>query len=124
VSETVTVTAAVELDGDGNPIVVDPVPDPVVLTPLEVAPGNTLLAYGIGGDLDDVEFTVYLPLRVRRLVDTEWLWLDVTTLVDDDSLVEVRGRTCRARVQVWKSQRSATRGGIAVLCRSTTGKSA
>lgn len=122
-TETVTITEAVELDNQGNPVAT--AGDPVVLTPLEVAPGNTLLTFGVGGDLDDVEFTVYLSLKTRMQVDVdEWAWIDTTTLVDDDKLIEVRGRTCRARVQVWKSQRSATRGGIAVLCQSATGKSA
>lgn len=119
-SETVTVQPQVKLDAHGNPEVPG---DPVVLTPLEVEPGNTLLSYGIGGDLDDVEFTVYLPLRVRTgLVAGVATYADTTELVVDDCAISVRGRDCRARVQVWRSQRSPRRGGLAVLCRSATGK--
>lgn len=115
-TETVTVTPVRQWDSDGNPIGGG---GPVELTPLEVAPGNTVLQYGVGGDLDDVEFTVFLPLRVRTGVDT---WTETAALVPDDSTVTVRGKKCRARTQVWQSQRSH-RGGVAVLCRSTTGLS-
>jgi hypothetical protein len=123
VTETVTVTPQVKYDTDGNPVPGSA--DPVELTPLEVAPGNTLLSFGIGGELDDVEFTVYLPLRVRTGMDgTAALYQDTTDLVADDCAINVRGRDCRARIQLWKSQRSATKGGLAVLCRSATGKAA
>lgn len=115
-TETVTVTPPVELDTSMNPIAGGG--DPVVLTPLEVAPGNTVLQYGVGGDLDDVEFTVYLALRTK----VEGEWVATETLVPDNSRVEVRGRDCVARVSVWRSQRNPARGGIAVLCRSSSGK--
>lgn len=120
-SETITVAPPVKYDTDSKRIVDNT--DPIELVPLEVEPGNSVLKYGIGGDLDDVEFTVYLPLKQRRQVDDEFVWVDTTTLVVDDSVIVVRGRTCRARVHVWKSQRSR-RGGIAVLCQSATGKAA
>lgn len=116
-AETVTVTPQAKFDDDGNPVDPDD-PDPVTLTPLEVAPGNTLLSFGIGGDLDDVEFTVFLARRTK----TDDGWVATETLVEDDCTINVRGRDCRARVQLWKSQRSATKGGLAVLCRSATGK--
>lgn len=121
-AETVKVWPPVEFDDHGNPID-NGDPDPVELIPLEVAPGNSVAQYGIGGDLNDVEFTVYLPLRYRRRVGTDFVWVDTTTLVADDAVIKVRDRTCAARVQVWTSQRSK-RGGIAVLCRSATGKAA
>ena len=117
-TETVTVTPPVELNANMNPV--GGGGDPVVLTPLEVAPGNTVLQYGVGGDLDDVEFTVYLPLRTK--IDADWV--DTETLVPDNSRISVRGRDCVARVSVWRSQRNPVRGGIAVLCRSSTGKAA
>lgn len=115
-AETVTVTAPVELDSDMNPVAGSG--GSVVLTPLEVAPGNSVLQYGVGGDLDDVEFTVYLSLRSK--VDGEWV--DTETVVADNSVINVRGRDCVARVAVWRSQRGYARGGVAVLCRSSTGK--
>lgn len=92
-------------DNDGNPI--DP-GDPVVLQTLAIAPGNTLLSFGIGGDLDDVAFTVYLKLD--------------SPIVDDDTIT-VRDKECRARVQEWRSPRT-NRGGLAVLARATTGTGA
>lgn len=116
-AETVVVTAPKGFDSGGNPTGGG---SPVTLTPLEVAPGNTVLSLGVGGDLDDVEFTVYLPLRVKVGAD----WVATDTLVEDDASITVRTRECRARVQVWRSQRSATRGGVVVLCRSATGKAA
>lgn len=106
-AETVTVTPLFGNDNDGNPI--DP-GTPVVLTPIAIAPGNTTRQFGEGGDLDEAEFTVYL-----RLADAD--------KVKDDDRVEVRSRTCLARVQVWRSPRTG-RGGVVVVCRSATGKGA
>lgn len=103
--ETVTVTpTGGGLDSDGNPTTTG---SPVVLPTIAVAPGNTLLSLGIGGDLDDVEFTVYMSLG---------------SAVSDDDQITVRGKACRARVQEWRSPRT-NRGGLAVLARSVTGKS-
>lgn len=101
-SETVTLrhSAAEEYDSDGNPVEAG---DPVELTPLEIAPGNSLVRYGIGADLDDVAFTVYFDLG--------------TQIADDDEL-EVRGKHCLARVGLWDS---TGLGGLAVLARSVTG---
>ncbi|WP_234785807.1 hypothetical protein [Mycolicibacterium elephantis] len=115
--ETVTVTPTSGLDSNGDPVAPG---SPVTLTPLEIAPGNTVLQYGIGGDLDDVEFTVYFPPRVRTGVNT---YAETATVVADDYGINVRGRDCRARVAVWRSQRGGARGGVAVLCRSATGQS-
>lgn len=101
-TETVTVTPSGgdSYDSDGNPIAGG---DPIALEALEIAPGNSLLSFGIGGDLDDVAFTVYLELG--------------TPIVDDDT-IEVRGKQCRARVGLWDS---TGLGGLAVLARSVTG---
>lgn len=110
---TVTVTStAGGLDDDGNPTAGG---TPVTLTPWEIAPGNTVLQYGIGADLDDVQYTVYFPLRLHGQSTQD--------LIPDDSVITVDGKPCRARVQVWQSQRGGNRGGVVVLCRSTTGAS-
>lgn len=104
-SETVTVTpTGGGLDSDGNPVTAG---SPVVLPTLAIAPGNTLLTWGVGGDLDDVEFTVYMVLG---------------SAVSDDDQITVRGKQCRARVQEWRSPRT-NRGGLAVLARAVAGKS-
>lgn len=87
-------------DSDGNPVLPGP---PAPIEAIEVEPGNGLLAYGVGTDLDDVAFTVYCELG--------------TPIVDDDEL-EVRGRQCMARVATWDS---GGQGGLAVLARSVTG---
>ena len=106
--ETVVVRPQVKFDSDGNPIIPDPAPVPVTLTPIAIAPGNTTRSYGDGGDLDAADFTVYLKLG------------DADKIADDYE-IQVRGRDCTARVQKWQSPRTG-RGGLVVLCRSATGK--
>jgi hypothetical protein len=81
-TETISVLGAIGNDTDGDPITVD---DPVTLTPLEIAPGNALMRFGKGGDLTDVEFTVYFPLRVRTGADE---WSEVDTLIHDGDEIE------------------------------------
>jgi len=117
VSETVSVIPTVGNDSNGDPVTQSA---PITLTPLEISPGNTAIRYGFGGDLTDVEFTIYLPLRVRTAVDT---WTATENLVHTGDEIDIRGRRCVATVQAWRSQRSA-RGGVAVLARSTSGKAA
>jgi len=103
-AETVTVSpAAGGFDRYGNPITPG---TPVVLPTLAVAPGNTQLQAGEGGDLDDVQFTVYL---------------DLDSPIQDDDAITVRGKQCLARVQEWRSPWTG-RGGLVVFARSTTGK--
>ncbi|QFG10029.1 head-to-tail stopper [Mycobacterium phage IdentityCrisis] len=104
------------MDDDDNPL---PSGAPVVLTPLRIAPGNTALSFGEGGDQDAVEFTVYFGLTTRR-ADTNTV-VATTDVVADNYGIRVRGRNCLARVRVWHSPRSG-RGGVEVLCRSVTGK--
>lgn len=105
-TETVTVTPNSGFDSDGNPIGNG---EPVVLTAIAVAPGNTTATFGAGGDLDQADFTVYLNLSDRAFIA-------------DDDQITVRGRTCRARVRVWESPRTG-RGGLEVLATSATGRS-
>lgn len=111
--ETVTITPLGGRDSDGDPVDNG---EPFEVRALEVAPGNTLRRFGIGGDLDAVDFTVFLPLRVRQ---DEGYVATVDRLPKDFS-IRVRGRDCLGRAQVWDS---GGRGGIAVLAHSATGKS-
>ncbi|MDD7812621.1 hypothetical protein PP713_08640 [Mycobacterium sp. CSUR Q5927] len=113
-AETVTVTPRPgQLDANNDPL---PAGEPITLTPLLIAPGNTVLKYGVGGDLDDVQFTVYLPLQVRRGNNL----VPIETLVADDDQITVRGRECMARVKVWRSPQRGL-GGAVVLARAATG---
>jgi hypothetical protein len=112
--EFVTITPAGGLDAKG-----DPVTDgaPFTTMALEVAPGNTLLRFGVGGELDTVDFTVFLPLRIR--VNDEFV---VTAeVLTEDFWITVRGRRCQGRAQLWES---GGRGGVAVLAHSAKGKAA
>ena len=110
-TETVTVTK-VGKDPNGDPLVPG---DPIVLTPLEVAPGARQLQYNTGGDLANIEYTVYFPLRVQYAGD----WVDIETLIGDGDDIEIRGRRCTAMVKVWRSH---SLGGAEVLARSKSGK--
>lgn len=111
-TEQVTITP-VGIDANGDPVS----GDSLILPAMEIAPGNATVSFSAGGDLTDVEFTVYLPARVQ----SEGSWVDTSTLIRDGDHIAVRGRICVAAVQVW---RSAGRGGLAVLARSRTGKAA
>lgn len=112
-AETVTITPIAGYNTDGDPLSNG---TPFTVPAMEVAPGNTLLRYGIGGDLDTVDFTIYLPLRVR-VADA----IVVTSgALTDDFWITVRGKQCRGRAQEWSS---GGRGGVAVLAHSATGKS-
>lgn len=101
-TETVTVTSQSGYDSNANPI---PPGGSVTLTALAVTPGVTALTLAGGGDLDDVEYTVYLELGAP--------------IFDDDEIL-VRGKPCRARVKHWVSPWTG-RGGLEVLCKSATG---
>lgn len=104
--ETVIVTPTFGYDDDG-----DPRPDgtPFPLTAKFVAPGNTLREFGVGGDLEQAEFTVFLELTDLGKVK-------------DGYRIEVRDKDCFARVQDWVSPRTG-RGVVAVLAKSGTGQS-
>ncbi|SCX05968.1 hypothetical protein [Mycolicibacterium fluoranthenivorans] len=114
-SELVTITPQAGRNTDGDP---QPAGTPFDLFALEVAPGNTLLRFGVGGDLDSVEFTAYLPLR-RRIPDTSDYQSTVEALTDNFRIL-VRGRDCAGRLQEWNS---GGQGGVVVLCHSARGKS-
>jgi hypothetical protein len=114
--ETVVVVPTVGNDADADPVAQGA---PLVLTPWEVEPGNTAMKYGQGGDLTDIEFTVYFGLRTLSGGGYE----DTASLVKDGDEIHIRGRRCTAMVQIWTSQRSRL-GGVVVLARSRSGKSA
>lgn len=113
-SELVTITPIAGFDSNGDPLSNGA---PFMLPVLEVAPGNTLQRFGVGGDLDVVDFTVFLPLRVR-VADA---FVATAAALTEDFWIEVRDRKCRGRLQEWNS---GGRGGVAVLAHSATGKSA
>jgi len=118
VTEPVTITTTVGNDSNGDPVAQT---QSITLTPLEIAPGNMLRKYGTGGDLTDVEFTVYFPLRVRTAIDT---YNHINDVIRNGDEIVVRGKTCTAMVELWQSGRGGSRGGVAVLARSRTGKKA
>lgn len=113
-AETVTIVPNAGRNSDGDPVEPGAAFD---ILALEVAPGNTLQRFGVGGDLDTVDFTVFLPLRVR---DGE-SYVSTSSKLGEDFFIRVRNRNCVGRAQEWVS---GGRGGIAVLAHSATGKGA
>lgn len=105
--ETVTVTPTFGYDDNG-----DPKPDgtPFPLTPKFIAPGNTLREFGVGGDLEQADFTVFLELT------------DLGKVKDDDRITVRGNENLYARVQDWVSPRTG-RGVVAILAKSGTGTS-
>lgn len=102
-AETITVRpGGGGYDNRGNPI---PAGEPVEIPTLGIAPGNTALEFGSGGDTESVEFTVYLELG---------------SPISDNDEITVRGNPFRARVQEWRSPHT-NRGGLVVLAQSDTG---
>lgn len=104
-SEPVTVTPQVSRDDDGNPV---PGGAPMVLQAFAVAPGNTTVQFTDSGNVDSADFTVYFLESVN---------------INDGDLIEVRGRTCTARVRDWVDPYGSDVGGLEVLCTSDTGAS-
>lgn len=103
-TETVTVTARFPRDDDGNPVANG---TPTPLEAFAIAPGNTAVTYTDAGNIDDVAFTVFFQAAVA---------------IKDGDLIEVRGKSCNARVQDWVNP-YATHGGFVVLAQSITGAS-
>lgn len=106
-TEAVTVTPQAGRDDDGNPVTGG---DPVVLEAFLVAPGNTTLQFTDSGNVDSADFTVYFLQSVS---------------INDGDLIEVRDRTCIARVQKWIDpwDTGAPLDSTVVLCTSDTGAS-
>ncbi len=105
--EAVTLTPQSSRDDDGNPV---PGGSPVVLQAFLVAPGNTTVQFTDSGNIDSVDFTVY--------------FLEPVSIKNGD-LIEVRDRTCVARVQKWIDPWSGSDplNSTVVLCTSATGAS-
>lgn len=111
-AEQVTITPTGKRTAKGDPGTPG---TPFDVLALEVAPGNTMLRFGVGGDLDTVDFTVYLPLRIRIGPD----YFRTVEKLTDDFAIDVRGRRYLGRHQEWSS---GGRGVVAVLAHSATGK--
>jgi hypothetical protein len=73
-----------------------------------VAPGNTTVQITNPGSVDSAEFTVYFLKSVN---------------INDGDLIEVRDRTCIARVRNWVDPWGSNVGGMEILCISKTGAS-
>lgn len=112
-SETVTVTPQAGLDAYDDPL---PAGDPFTVTAL-VAPGATTTDPGADGSLDSVEFTVYLPLRIRRAN----AWVRTATALTDNFTITVRGQVCVGRAKEWEH---GGRGGVEVVATAMTGATA
>lgn len=109
-TETVTITPQGGFDANNDPVA-DATPFTVTGY---VAPGNTTLKPGAEGDLDQVEFTVYLPLKIKR----SYRWVRTATALTDNFHITVRGQTCLGRAQEWDQ---CGRGGVVVLATADTG---
>lgn len=101
--ERVTITPHFTRDDDG--VEAPPAGDPLIVIARGVTAGNTAERFGASGAEDEADFTVAL---------------DLGTPIEDGDLIRVRGRNCRARVQLQQSQHPARRMLI-VLCKSITG---
>lgn len=109
-TETVTMRRRAGNDRRGNP---RPAGAAFDVAALEVAPGNTLLRFGIGTNMSSIEHTAYLPLSCERQL------LDGDGVLIDDWDLTLRGKQYRGRPQVWKS---GGRGVVAVLAQSIAGE--
>ncbi len=105
--EPVVITPQSGVDANGDPL---PAGSPFTVSGL-VAPGNTAVRAGAAGDLDSVDFTVYLPLMIGTV--------RTAALLDGSFTVTVRGRVCVGRVKVWDG--GAMGGGVEVLATARAG---
>lgn len=112
-TEAVIITPQSGLDAYDDPIAAG---TPFTVNGL-VAPGDTTKKYGVDGNADNVAFTVYLPLRIRRPSG----WVRTATALTDNFTITVRGQTCLGRVREWNE---GGRGGIEILATADTGVSA
>lgn len=109
-TEAVTITPQGGLDAHDNPL---PAGVSFEVGAL-IAPGNTTLRPGADGDLDTVDWTVYLPLRIKQ----SGAWVRTVEAMTDNFTVTVRGQVCRGRAKEWNV---GGRGGVEVLAIAATG---
>ena len=109
-TETVTITPQAGVDDNSDPL---PAATPFTMTGF-VAPGNTTTTPGNDGNLDEVTFTVYLPLKIKR----SYQWVRTATAMTDNFTITVRGQACVGRAQEWNQ---CGRGGVVVLATADTG---
>jgi len=115
VSEPVTITPQTGgLDANDDPLPTGAPGGPVTVRG-HVAPGNTTLSAGADATLDAVDFTIYLPLRVRQPGG----WVRTIALCGKNFTVTVRGQLCTGRAREWDL--GAGRGGVEVLASARTG---
>ena len=109
-TETVTITPQAGVDAND-----DPLPAAAAFSVAGyVAPGNTTVRFGVDGDLDQVQFTVYLPLKIKL----RGAWARTTTALTDNFTITVRDQVCVGRAQEWDQ---CGRGGVVILASANTG---
>ncbi len=109
--EQVTVTPQGGVDAHDNPL---PAGDPFNV-PALVAPGNTAARPGADGDLEEADFTLYLPLQI---IDTAGIPVRTVEALTDEFTVTVRGQVCKGRAKEWDVD---GRGGVEVLAVAASG---
>ena len=109
-TEPVTITPQSGLDEHDDPL---PAGTPFTVNAL-VAPGNTTLRPGADAELDQADYTLYMPLRV----EVGGKWVQTAIVLTEEFTVTVRGRVCVGRVKDWDL---SGRGGLEVLASSKTG---
>lgn len=109
-SEEVVITPQAGLDAYDD---LQAAGDPITVRGL-VAPGDTTTDPGADGSLDQVEFTVYLPLRIKQ--DTGWV--RTLTALTDNFTITVRGQDCVGRAKEWDE---SGRGGVEIVATAKTG---
>ena len=109
-TETVTITPQAGVDDND-----DPLPAASAFSVVGyVAPGNSTVRYGADGDLDQVQFTVYLPLKIKL----RGAWARTMTALTDNFTITVRDQICTGRAQEWDQ---CGRGGVVILASANTG---
>lgn len=109
-TEAVVVTPLAGLDANDDPL---PAGTPFTLRGF-VAPMGTTTEPGPDGDLDVVDYTVFLPLKVKMPNG----WVRTTVLLTDNFTITVRGQVCVGRAREWDE---SGRGGVEVLASVKSG---
>lgn len=109
-TEQVTITPQAALDANDDPL---PAGDPFTVLAL-VAPGDTTQRPGADAQLDVVEFTAYLPLRVKLAGG----WTPTAAALTGNFHITIRGQVCVGRAREWNV---GGRGGVEVLALAATG---